>query len=468
MSTQSFFRRLAASALLLMAIAATPSLAQPDTASMPADEYSGYSDPSNEWRQSPLMKKFEAQLAWKSLDYWTNRLNEYKSRIDRTVEPCDLAELNRLRVYWSMFLDEKKWEGVVDGVGEIFDRSIGAGMTGGNEYDYSTPVPVEVPYEGEEYATQPAELYEDEPISPVEVPTEEAYATYDASQATEVEVPVSTEMEVMDAPDLSYNEPDSYHPDTTVTYQYYGEGEPVMPDASSELREELDMEQTMRMVDKVSEMVETFFVAKWIARRYRPEFNKIRQTLETDLTGFMDTLLLFRDNFVREHSTELAQYPAMREDLEKVTRGEMDKALSEVNGEEWAMIAYNMVVEPMLLLYNGQDLRGLLREVDALPAEISALDIPEMSALRQNVPNPAATATTITYVLKEESRRTMLRLYNARGEMVIEENLGSRSAGEHQAELDISKLPAGSYLYHLTVNGSRGEQVHSKTMQIVR
>lgn len=469
MFTQSAFRRLAASALLLMALAAIPSLAQPDTASMSADEYSGYSDPSNEWRQSPLMKKFEAQLAWKSLDYWTIRLNEYKSRIDRAVDPCDLAELNRLRVYWSMFLDEKKWEGVVDGVGKIFGRGFAAAVPAPSDtYDYSAyDTAIAAPYyDGEEYGTEPVEVYGETGEEAVQLSIDVELQNVDAPEASEDEVMIAEAV-----PESEYDA--SAEP--VFGAEYYQQGEPSIQGGEGgwtsmapQQVEEVDMEKTMQMVDKVSEMVETFFVAKWIARRYRPEFDRIRRTLETDLSSFMDTLFVFRDDFVRQHSAELANYPEMREELDQVTRGELDKALAEMEGEEWAVIGYNMVVEPLLLLYNGQDMRGLLREVDALPAEITSLDIPEMSALRQNVPNPAATETTITYVLNEESRRTVLRLYNARGEMVIQENLGSRSAGQHQAELDIAGLPTGSYLYHLTVQGSRGEQVHSKTMQIVR
>jgi|GEM_PF-1293948 len=424
-------------AVLLLILAAVPSFAQVDA----ADDEGGMTE---NWNDSPLMKKFESQLAFKTLEHWTSRLNDYKSRIDRTVSPCDLAELNRLRVYWSMFLDEQKWKGIAEGVGAVIGEGLGETSSSTMDaYDYDTTLAADY------------DMYD----TAVALPGDGQPADYQDMEETDEFAPEADMPETAPAYIVPDDDIDAPMPSTGTEEEYIAESAPE--------DEAISAEETMATVDKVSEAVETFFVAKWIARRYRPQLDEIRQSVETDFHSFFDTLLLFRDQFVRDNSAELARHPGMRQELTKFSHEDIDKIMGEARDEKWALIAYNVLIEPILLLYNGQDMVGILREVDALPAEITTLELPELSALRQNVPNPTGTTTTITYVLNTPSTSTILRLYNARGEMLDLHDLGPRTPGEYQVEIDVSKLPAGSYLYHLTVQSNGREQVHSKTMQVI-
>lgn len=420
--------------------------------------------------RSAVMKEFESKVAWKVLDYWSTQLNHYKSRIDGTVSDCDLAELNRLRVFWSMFLDEKKWEGLVDGVDDIFGSDIGSSyQSGSTEVAVVTPVPYDYEYTATDTAVMAyADAYVADTISlvpgyPADVSgfEPEAEATiaiggdYDESAGAMIADTASVA--------LSGDYSGDYGSADAVAVP---EGDAWQPPTPEEIEQE--MTETLAFVDRVSEVAETFFVAKWIARRYRPQFDKIREDMVVDMRGFIDTILVLKENFEREHAAEIAADPEAMQVMEEITREQAEKALLELGSEKSVVMMYNVLIEPLLLLYNGQDLRRLLTNVDVLPEEIAQLSLPEMSALRQNVPNPASTATTITYVLDEPSSRTTLRLYNSRGDLMSSTDLGYRSAGEHQAEIDVAKFPVGSYLYHLTVQGEKGERVYSKTMQVVR
>lgn len=416
--------------------------------------------------RSAVMKEFEAKFVWKTLDYWTGQLNRYKTRIDRTVSECDLAELNRLRVYWTMFLDEKRWKGMIDGVDDIMGSNLGS-----SSYDESEVMTAPaVPYDGYDgnydyaMADTAAMSYDDSYAS------DTVLSPADASgpESVEATIKVDASSDAGQADDMVEAPPMAADYDDGSEYNY-GSGETTtewQPPTPEEVEAELT--QTLAFVDKVSEMAETFFVAKWIARRYRPEFDKIREDMAVDTRSFIDTMMIFKEKFEVEHAAAIAADPEMMRVMEEFTREHADEAMLHLGSEKSVMMMYNILIEPLLLLYNGQDLRGLLKEVDALPEEITELPIPEMSALRQNVPNPASTATTITFVLDEPSNRTAIRLYDSRGDLMTWKDLGYQSVGEHQVEIDISKFPAGSYLYHLTVQGTRGERVYSKTMQVVR
>ncbi len=410
--------------------------------------------------KSAVMQAFESQFAWKVIDYWNTQLNAYKSRIDRTVAPCDLAELNRLRVYWSIFIDEKKWEGLAEGVDGIFGTGFGGSS---NTYNYRATDTVIYAYPADD--PDYVEYYEENGYDGDDGNT--APMTVESPATAEIAAEVATAYPAdgpWEAPSYALGSADASDTPAAYSDEYSGLSLATPSDGD----EEAELKEVLVFVDRISEMAETFFVAKWIARRYRPEFDKIRDDISADTRRCIDTLLLFKENFQRQHAAAIAADPEATRVMEEFTRDQADIMFAELGSEKTFMMIYNVVIEPFLLLYNGQDFRKLLKEVDALPREISGIALPEMSALRQNVPNPAAITTTIPYVLDEPSNGTTLRLYNSRGDLMQQKELGFRSSGEHTADLDVSKLPPGSYLYHLTVQGTRGERVYSKTMQVVR
>lgn len=53
-----------------------------------------------------VVQEMQAELGAALSDYWTSRLNDYKVRIDRTLSPADLDELNKLRVRFNVLAME--------------------------------------------------------------------------------------------------------------------------------------------------------------------------------------------------------------------------------------------------------------------------------------------------------------------------------------------------------------------------
>src|SRR5690606_16576064 len=99
---------------------------------------------------------------------------------------------------------------------------------------------------------------------------------------------------------------------------------------------------------------------------------------------------------------------------------------------------------------------------------VAGITLEANSTLKQSYPNPAAGRATIDFTLQETSPATTLRLFDATGSEVRRIDLGSVGAGDHSAQLDVADLQTGTYLYHLTIQTSDGEQVFSKKMQVVR
>lgn len=85
--------RLAATGALLLGAATLTASAQGNHA--PVREQNDKDVPA-------IVQQMQSELGIAVSDYWTPRLNEYKTRIDRSLAPQDLAELNRLRVRFNV------------------------------------------------------------------------------------------------------------------------------------------------------------------------------------------------------------------------------------------------------------------------------------------------------------------------------------------------------------------------------
>ncbi|MBC8144756.1 MAG: hypothetical protein H7X80_04165, partial [bacterium] len=59
-----------------------------------------------ELNASPVMDRMADELGREAADFWTAKLNGYKTRIDRILSPSDLDKLNRLRVRFGVVMAE--------------------------------------------------------------------------------------------------------------------------------------------------------------------------------------------------------------------------------------------------------------------------------------------------------------------------------------------------------------------------
>ncbi|MEP7219578.1 MAG: T9SS type A sorting domain-containing protein [Bacteroidota bacterium] len=344
MIQRSTTRQLFAAALAMAAIAA-PAYAQKtdNTASAHAP--------------SPLVQQMAAEAGTVTLEYWTPRLNDYKTRIDRALSADDLTALNRLRVRWAVL--------TADAMRTMKDATSSHGVRDGKDG---------------------AELKMDD-----------------------------------------------------------------------------------KAMARFGETMEIFSQAKEIAARYRSDLDGLGKNVVGDFAEFANQLSDRADRFATENADAVRKDPQVKEMLtgrEKL-RGMM-KDLGSDKKQAEILSVYSFALEPIVLLYNGADLRTLFESAGPVAKPISGLTLPESSTLKQNFPNPASTTTRIVYNLVEPSTATVVRIYDSRGEIMATYDQGAQGDGEHTLDADVSKLASGSYLYHLTVRTASGERVYSKTMQIVR
>ena len=90
------------------------------------------------------------------------------------------------------------------------------------------------------------------------------------------------------------------------------------------------------------------------------------------------------------------------------------------------------------------------------PVNAVALQAPKSYALQQNYPNPFNPTTTINYQLKEDGH-VSLKVYNMRGQLVIDLVNENKGAGEYRViwngkDAVGKKMASGVYFYRLKVN----------------
>lgn len=204
-------------------------------------------------------------------------------------------------------------------------------------------------------------------------------------------------------------------------------------------------------------------VATWeIAEDHRASLDDLKATIMQDVAAFAALVRGKMQEYVVEHGEEL---PAeMRRSMSGESQAQQEE--NTANLLKTLEPVYNVIIEPMVLLYNGSDINEMLTSAIAEP--VAGVTLAANSTLKQSYPNPASAEATIEYTLQEPSNATTLRLFDSQGGEVRNMNLGAQDAGDHKTMLDVRSLPSGTYLYHLTIGTPRGEQVFSKTMQIVR
>jgi hypothetical protein len=88
---------------------------------------------------------------------------------------------------------------------------------------------------------------------------------------------------------------------------------------------------------------------------------------------------------------------------------------------------------------------------------------PTAVTLYQNYPNPFNPTTTISYQLMQPGRVT-LKVFNALGENVGTLVDETKDAGAHQVQMNSDKLPSGTYIYQINVDG----QITQKKMTVMK
>jgi hypothetical protein len=209
--------------------------------------------------------------------------------------------------------------------------------------------------------------------------------------------------------------------------------------------------------------------AQGIASSYRGDMDALGKDVLTDAVTFIRTIKGAADRFAAEHRVTLEKTEDGKEMLMEIEEGDdILNALDNPEMRPMIQMVYSSFIEPLVMLYDGTDLNSFFQNAGPLASAVTGYKLPETSALKAAVPNPATGSTTIAYTLEEPSSATTLRLFDATGALVGTYDQGAREAGEHAATVDLSALTSGTYLYHLTVKTAAGERVYSKTLQVAK
>jgi hypothetical protein len=70
-------------------------------------------------------------------------------------------------------------------------------------------------------------------------------------------------------------------------------------------------------------------------------------------------------------------------------------------------------------------------------------------------PNPASDNAYAIFEVNNHNENVWLRIYNLSGQLLIEQNLGTQSAGIKQKTVDVSTLVSGMYLTEISCGGEK-------------
>lgn len=94
-------------------------------------------------------------------------------------------------------------------------------------------------------------------------------------------------------------------------------------------------------------------------------------------------------------------------------------------------------------------------------AGINAIAAESQFQIRQNYPNPCTEYTKIPLTLKSTAE-VRVTVMSTDGRELLKQNAGNLNTGEHVIDLDLSRLPAGNYVYTVKVTTSSGTFNQSK------
>jgi hypothetical protein len=145
------------------------------------------------------------------------------------------------------------------------------------------------------------------------------------------------------------------------------------------------------------------------------------------------------DTIIKTYYTFLSHVPSDYEGVESVT----------MNGDKLRIEHYGLDPTKSIELF----IRDSLPSAGALAQkEISNVH------LDQNFPNPFTGKTTIAYAIQKDDR-VALHVYNSTGQLVCTLVDTDQDAGSHQVNFNASGLPAGIYMYRLSVGVSSLQKI---------
>ena len=414
--------------------------------------------------------ELERQIGSFVTDYWYDRINSYRRFIDRSLASSDLAELNRLRVRWE--LAEGDGTGMLNfqmnNVREIRtdDNSVSHSMSFSSDGDGASAFMsnFNVRKDSSSLALDLVENDGAASVNAIVINTSNPDSAVALAMAdlNGVEIDVDTDVSVeVDVESDGENRGERKVITRVRKLDMSSDGE-----ADAEARTftldglgEMPIGNMLKMAISLDPSERSVILREtWsIADRNRSRLDGLKEQVLADVAAFN-----------RELGSRLRAYAASSD-------GELAGKLSTVLEDEEALTEpmmrmltplYDVLAEPMLMLYNGSDITPVLSS--AITEPVAGITLDGRSALAQSYPNPASSHATIDFTLAEQSSATTLRLFDVNGNEVLQRDLGELGTGTHSEDLDLSGLPAGTYLYHLTVEGTDGNRVWSRALEVVR
>ncbi len=220
------------------------------------------------------------------------------------------------------------------------------------------------------------------------------------------------------------------------------------------------------------EIMELWTEAMALGAKYDEGLARLEKNFFGDVAEFGTRIETELDAFIAENRSELEADEKGREVL--ANRSEISTTIADIKDigeDEGAQMAWGLFIRPIIMLFNGGDLRDLMPPMMGNFGTSDVTDmanaLPGLTVLGQNYPNPAADITTLPLDLPTTAAASV-KIYDAEGNLVRVDNLGDLPAGASTVDLQVGSLPAGSYVYQLVVDGEAGDRIYSNVMQVVR
>ncbi|MEO5928747.1 MAG: T9SS type A sorting domain-containing protein [Candidatus Kapaibacterium sp.] len=397
-------------------------------------------------RQEKLIK----ELMRATLDYWSPRFTAYQALIDKTLSKEDLQDLNQLRGRFLLALKtEKEKQARLDRRNSAEREANMRSMAHGGSMDGNDRMMPDSAMMAN-YDSHAAAAY-----ASIDSAAAAANATVDsAARAVEARMGASTEVDTAtvssDNTEHPYMRDDADMPYGDITIHRSGQ---------ARMKSKMDLESINEAAMKLAE-------------RYESRLQELDGRMKNDIMEFLLVAAGKMRGFGARNDMEMCesanfmidQVVAMETD--SIRRNAANDFLEKIGGTQanaFLMLVGNDITGVLKTMMQGEagDFSNILPRRESTPALSSAM-------LEQNAPNPAAISTEIAYTLPEPSSATVITLYSTDGKTTVAYDQGPRPAGRQVAKIDVGPLTPGTYVYRLKISTSAGDQVFSKTMQVVR